>query len=190
MAFAILRPTSPFRTAATIRRAYQEFSAPDGTHDSLRAVELVKQNPYKMWTWQGAGYPIKPLLSGTMDDGTPIHSAPSQAAPTTYLQNSSLEMGFTSNVETHGSIAGRKIIPFFTRGYEGFSIDEPGDFERAESLVAEGAAILPELSVAPVPAHPPALTVADLGRAMARGGWIRGTVLAPVSFPLPTPDGD
>ena len=133
--FAILRPTSPFRTSATIRRAYQAFTVPDGTHDSLRAVELVKQHPGKMWTWEGLGYPIKPLLSGTLD-GVPWHSCPTQRLPRYYVQNSSLEMAWTACVEAHGTIHGRKVIPFFTEGLEGFTIDYPEDWERAERLVS------------------------------------------------------
>jgi hypothetical protein len=54
-AFAILRPTSPFRTAATIRRAYERFRKLE-VH-SMRAVEPVKQHPGKMWFHNGPGYP-------------------------------------------------------------------------------------------------------------------------------------
>lgn len=165
-AFAILRPTSPFRTAETIRRAWREFSVADGTHDSLRAVQPATENVYKMWTWQGAGYPIKPLLNGATADGVPLHSAPSQVAPKVYLQNSSLEIAFTSTVESHGTIAGRKIIPFFTSVLEGVSIDRPSDWDFAESCAA---ALLPRVDVAPVSATPEALAVSDPGGTVARG---------------------
>ena len=141
--FALLRPTSPFRDAQTLQRAFQAFTVPDGTHDSLRAVERVRQHPYKMWTWQGKGYPIRPLHAGCHPDGTPWHSSPTQSLPAIYVQNSSLEMAYTANVEAHGTIAGRKIIPFFTEGYEGFSLDYPEDWELAERLIASRAAVLP-----------------------------------------------
>ena len=141
--FAILRPTSPFRDAQTLQRAYKAFMVPDGTHDSLRAVERVRQHPYKMFTWAGKGYPIRPLHPGCHPDGTPWHSSPTQSLPEIYVQNSSLEMAYTANVEAHGTIAGRKIIPFFTEGYEGFSLDYPEDWELAERLIASGAAVLP-----------------------------------------------
>ncbi|HET7045567.1 MAG TPA: acylneuraminate cytidylyltransferase family protein, partial [Gaiellaceae bacterium] len=49
--FSILRPTSPFRTAATIRRAQERLLAVDA--DSIRAVERVKQHPGKMWVLDG-----------------------------------------------------------------------------------------------------------------------------------------
>jgi N-acylneuraminate cytidylyltransferase len=46
-AFSLLRPTSPFRTSGTIRRAWQLFTSEPGV-DSLRAVELCTQHPGKM----------------------------------------------------------------------------------------------------------------------------------------------
>ena len=59
--FSLLRPTSPFRQAATIRRAWAQFLAAAGV-DSLRAVERCKQHPGKMWLLEGNL--MKPLLSG------------------------------------------------------------------------------------------------------------------------------
>ena len=140
--FAILRPTSPFRTSDTIRRAYKEFREQADCGDSIRAVEKVRQHPYKMWKSAGPdgferGYPIRPLFDGHID-GTPYHSSPTQSLPTIYVQNSSLEMSWTANVEVHGTISGRKVGPFFTEGYEGFSIDYPEDWEQAERLLAAG----------------------------------------------------
>jgi CMP-N-acetylneuraminic acid synthetase len=178
--FAILRPTSPFRTAETIRRAFRLFHTPDGTHDSIRAVSVASENPYKMWTWQGAGYPMKPLLQGTTEAGVPLHSAPSQAAPKVWLQNSSLEMAYTSNVEAHGSIAGRKVVPFFTTDAEGFSIDTEADWRRAEVLAAETPALLPPLGVAGVQGMAETTQAPDPRGAVEVGGGVRGELLAPL----------
>lgn len=156
-AFAILRPTSPFRTAATIRRAYDSlFRRYSRRIDSLRAVELVKQSPYKMWASWALGFSVAgvnvsefgPVLSGTHQDGTPYHSSPTQSLPTIYAQNSSLEMAWTRCVEQYGTISGQKVAPFFTEEYEGFSIDYPADWREAEYLIASGEAVLPEVSYA------------------------------------------
>ena len=144
-AFAILRPTSPFRTAETIRRAFQQFTLPDQTADSLRAVEPVRQHPGKMWQWTGPGYPMTPLLDYKRSDGVPWHSCPTQTLPTFYVQNSSLEMAWTANIETHGTIHGRKVVPFLTEGLEGFALDYSEDWDRAVALVEAGA-VLPPLS--------------------------------------------
>ena len=137
--FAILRPTSPFRTAQTIQRAFGLFTLPDGTHDSLRAIQRVREHPGKMWEWQGPGYQITPLLRGTRSDGVPWHSCPTQTLPRFWVQNSSLEMAYTANVEAHGTIHGRKVLPFFTEGLEGFTLDHPEDWARAEQIIAQHA---------------------------------------------------
>ena len=44
--FSILRPTSPFRTAETIKRAWNQFSK-DKNSESIWAIELIKQHPGK-----------------------------------------------------------------------------------------------------------------------------------------------
>lgn len=153
--FAILRPTSPFRTADTIRRAYEVFTVPDQTADSVRAVEPVRQHPGKMWTWEGAGHPIKPYVAEKHADGTPWHSSPTQSLPPVYVQNSSLEMAWTANVEIHGTIAGRKVAPFFTARAEGLSIDSPEDWSLAETIARAHPDWLPAVDVARVsPAAP------------------------------------
>jgi N-acylneuraminate cytidylyltransferase len=90
-----------------------------------------------MWTWEGGGYPMKPLQPNVHADGTPWHSSPTQTLPQVYVQNASLEMSWTSNVEIHGTISGRKVIPFLTEGWEGFNIDYPEDWEAAERHARE-----------------------------------------------------
>jgi CMP-N,N'-diacetyllegionaminic acid synthase len=142
-AFAILRPTSPFRTAATIQRAYRQFKRAE-VH-SLRAVQPVKEHPGKMWEWAGPGYPMTPVLGWTRADGTPWHSAPTQTLPKFYVQNASLEMAWSYVVQSFGTISGKKIVPFFTDGYEGFDINDEDDFATAARLVAEGRVTLPQL---------------------------------------------
>jgi CMP-N,N'-diacetyllegionaminic acid synthase len=143
--FAILRPTSPFRSAETIRRAYQKFWAAQDTFHSLRAVRPVREHPYKMWTPE-----MKPFWPGTHPDGTPFHSAPTQSLPELYVQTSSFEMAWTWVVEQLHTISGRKLQPFITDGYDSLSLDTPDDWQYAEYLIATGRAVLP--AVAPVAA--------------------------------------
>ena len=50
--FSLLRPTSPFRTAETIGRAWTRFTGQQDV-DSLRAVERCAQHPGKMWEIRG-----------------------------------------------------------------------------------------------------------------------------------------
>jgi CMP-N,N'-diacetyllegionaminic acid synthase len=139
-AFALLRPTSPFRTAATIRRAWARFLELGETIDSIRAVELCRQHPAKMW--QVDGRLMRPVIERP-EPGTPWHSMQYQALPPVYVQNSSLEIAWRSVLDGDPSIAGERIAPFFTEGFEGFSIDYPDDVERAEQFVVSGDAELP-----------------------------------------------
>ena len=135
-AFAILRPTSPFRSAATIRRAWEQFLALGDRVDSLRAVEKVKQHPGKMWVLEGDA--MRPLLEQP-SEGVPFHSQQYAALPPVYVQNSSLELAWRRVLDgPRPSIAGERLAPFFTDEVEGFSIDYPEDVERAERLVAAG----------------------------------------------------
>ncbi len=111
--------------------------------DSLRAVELVKQHPGKMWVLDGDL--MRPLLEQPGGE-TPWHSRQYQSLPPVYAQNSSLEIAWTHVLDPPlPTISGSRIAPFFTEGWEGFSIDYPVDVEAAEQAVARGEAALPPL---------------------------------------------
>lgn len=142
-AYAILRPTSPFRTAATIQRAHKQFLR-DEVH-SLRAVQLAKEHPGKMWFCNGPGYPMTPVCDAKRSDGVPWHSSPTQTLPLAYVQNASLEMAWTYVLESYGSISGRKVAPFLTEGYEGLNIDTESDWQDAVALACTAPGLLPEI---------------------------------------------
>ena len=142
--FSILRPTSPFRTAATIQRAWRMFAA-DAAADSLRAVEKCAQHPGKMWvTRSGRLLPLLPFATSQQ----PWHSTPYQALPEIYVQNASLEIA-RSRVMQANSIAGEAVMPFFTQGMEGLDINTPEDWWYAEHLLDCGQATLPAVAQAP-----------------------------------------
>ena len=141
--FSLLRPTSPFRTADTIRRAWTLFTAHEGV-DSLRAVEKCAQHPGKMWIVRGQRmFPLLPFGP----EAQPWHSTPYQALPPVYVQNASLEIAWTRVVRERRSIAGDVLVPFLTEGYEGFDINDSYDWMVAERLLADGLVQLPTLGV-------------------------------------------
>ncbi len=147
-AFSILRPTSPFRLPETIRRAWELFVGEQGA-DSLRGVEKCKQHPGKMWVIRGTrGRRMTPLLPFLLGD-QPWHSNPTQALPDVYVQNASLEIAWTRVVLEGGTIAGETVIPFPTRGHEGFDINQPEDLRLAEELLESGRAHLPKIDRPP-----------------------------------------
>jgi CMP-N,N'-diacetyllegionaminic acid synthase len=141
-AFSLLRPTSPFRGAATIRRAWDLFIGQDPPVDSIRAVELCRQHPGKMWVLDGKL--MRPLLDQAPGE-VPTHSRQYKSLPEVYVQNSSLEIAWT-RITANGEIAGQRVLPFFTEGHEGLTIDYEDDWTLAERLVANGEAELPEVS--------------------------------------------
>jgi len=144
--FSILRPTSPFRSAATIARAMERFVELGERIDSIRAVEPCRQHPAKMWVLEGDL--IRPLLPQPGGE-TPLHSRQFQSLPKVYVQNSSLEIAWRRVLEDRvPTISGQRVAPFFTEGWEGFSIDYPEDFEVAERAIARGEAVLAPVPVA------------------------------------------
>ena len=143
--FSLLRPTSPFRTPDTLRRAWARFTTQTGI-DSLRAVEPCAQHPGKMWVIDGDR--MSPLLT-TLTGAQPWHSTPYQALPPVYVQNASLEIAWTRLVFEGHTIAGDVLVPFVTEGYEGFDINDPHDWIVAEHLLAEGQVTLPRVPQVP-----------------------------------------
>lgn len=139
--FAIVRATNPFRGPdAFLRGLRQLLSTPEA--DSIRAVELVKQHPGKMWVVEGKT--MRPLLDQSHLD-VAWHAGQYQALPEIYTQNSALEIAWTRVVSQTGTREGKVVTPFFTRGHEGFNIDDEEDWDRARSLIDSGAASLPDV---------------------------------------------
>ena len=150
--FAIVRATNPFRGPDALRRGLEQLLATPEA-DSVRAVELVKQHPGKMWIVEGRT--MRPLLDQSHLD-VAWHAGQYQGLPEIYVQNSALEIAWTRVVSQTGTREGKVVAPFFTDGHEGFNIDDEEDWARARALVDAGDATLPkvERSKRPYPAAP------------------------------------
>lgn len=143
--FSILRPTSPFRQAATIQRAWAAFDA-DPVADSLRAVERCTQHPAKMWVVRGQRMlPLLPFGPAAQ----PWHSSQYPSLPEVYVQNASLEIARTRVVFERRTIAGEVVLPFFTTGCEGFDVNDPLDWRIAEEIIRTREAALPPVARTP-----------------------------------------
>jgi CMP-N,N'-diacetyllegionaminic acid synthase len=145
--FAIVRATNPFRGPDVVRRGLEQLLATPEA-DSIRAVELVKQHPGKMWLFAADGRTMRPLLDQSELD-VAWHAGQYQALPAVYVQNSALEIAWTRVASETGTREGRVVAPFLTEGYEGFNVDDEEDWERAERLLAAGAASLPAIGPPP-----------------------------------------
>ena len=141
--FAILRPTSPFRTASTIRRAFAALVG-SAAH-SVRAISRVTSpHPCKMWTLERGTKFMQPVMPGGKcakewpenagEVATPWHSQPTQVLPPVYVQNASLEMAKTWVIDATKTISGSHIAPFLTELLESVDINTEADFAEAERL--------------------------------------------------------
>jgi CMP-N,N'-diacetyllegionaminic acid synthase len=139
--FAIVRATNPFRGPAALRRGFDQLLATPEA-DSIRAVELVKQHPGKMWLLEGRT--MRPLLDQSHLD-VAWHAGQYPALPPVYVQNSALEIAWTRVVSQTGTREGKVVAPYLTEGHEGFNIDDEDDWERARRLLESGEAALPAI---------------------------------------------
>jgi CMP-N,N'-diacetyllegionaminic acid synthase len=144
--FSILRPTSPFRLGTAIRQAWDQLLSQGEEADSIRAVELCKQHPGKMWIVEGTA--MRPLIE--QGEGTPMHSRQYADLPPVYVQNSSLEIAWTRVALEGGTIAGERVLAFVSDSVTGFTIDYPEDWDAAERMMASGEATLPEIQQEPL----------------------------------------
>lgn len=143
--FSILRPTSPFRKAETIRRAWREFLVEEGV-DSLRAVEKCGQHPGKMWVKRG--HRMTPLMPLTPPE-QPWHSTQYQALPEVFVQNASLEIAWSRVPLEGGNIAGTVLVPFLTQGDEGMDVNTERDWWYTDYMLQRGEASLPRVAREP-----------------------------------------
>ena len=140
---AIVRATNPFRGGDVLRRGLEQLLATPEA-DSIRAVELVKQHPGKMWVLEANT--MRPLLDQSHLE-TAWHARQYPALPEVYVQNSALEIAWTRVVSQTGTREGRVVAPYFTRGYEGFNIDDEEDWDRARRLLDAGEADLQDVDL-------------------------------------------
>ena len=130
-AFAILRVTSPFRTAFHIREAWKRFFRNVGV-DSLRTVRKVSEHPGKMWVIrQGKLLPLLPIG----EEKEPWHSRATQQNFECYVQTAGMEFAWSEMVLKTGTIAGSTIIPYVLEGEAALDINTLLDWKAAEEIV-------------------------------------------------------
>ena len=140
---------TPFRGPDVIRRGLDQLLATPEA-DSIRAVERVKQHPGED-VGRRRGRPPDAAAARPVAPRGRLACRPVPGAPAVFVQNSALEIAWTRVVEATGTREGRVLAPFFTEGYEGLNIDDEEDFLRAERLLSERRAKLPEIGRAPYP---------------------------------------
>ena len=126
----ILRPTNPFRTSETIKRAYTDFINSDS--DTLRAVKPVSEHPGKMWVYQQDK--IVPLIPLSISN-VPFHSNQTNKLFDVFIQDASLEIFNIKNFLKTNSITGSSIMPFISSLNEGFDLNTSNDLIIMDELI-------------------------------------------------------
>lgn len=129
---AILRPTSPLRTGATIAQAINQLRLTPWA-DSLRAMEVSDKHPGKMWILKESNE-ATPFLE-QKSGGTPSHSLPTQSLQKVWVQNASLEIVRLDSVLETRTISGDRVLGFEMPGYEGFDLNTELDWIVLEQLL-------------------------------------------------------
>lgn len=125
--FFILRPTNPFRTEKTILKAWKKFK--QSNVESLRAVSLCKEHPFKMWVVKKNR--ILPIFKKRKFK-QPSYNCQYQSLPKIYSQNASLEISKIEVLKKYKTITGKKIMPFYSTDKESIDINYKADFIKAK----------------------------------------------------------
>ena len=132
-----LRPTSPLRPPECVDRGIDILNAhPEA--DSVRAVVLASQNPYKMWRISPEGR-LVPLLKNGGDEA---YNTPRQLLPPTYWQTGHLDVVRTATLREKNSMTGDIVLPLLMEPAYAIDIDGPLDHDRAEQLLQDGSMAL------------------------------------------------
>ena len=146
--FAILRPTSPFRSADMLNRVMGAFISLDV--DSIRTVSLVKEHPGKMWVVDEHQVIMTPYLPQKIDE-IASHAKQYQSLEELYVQTSVLEIAKASVLTNFGTREGGLIAPYVTEGVESLALDTEMDWHFAEMLANREPGLLPHIKKSPFP---------------------------------------
>ena len=134
--WAILRPTSPLRSGASIRAAREALLGASWA-DSVRALKPVSEHPGKMWRVGESGEATTYLDQGGAYNG------PTQDLEPLFVQASSLEIVRRDAALSHNSIAGVRVLAHFLPEWESLDINSEQDWNTLETLVAQKPELLP-----------------------------------------------
>jgi len=146
--FAILRPTSPFRSASLIKDVVAQFCAL-GT-DSIRTVTKVSEHPGKMWKLSESKNTMIPFIDQPVNQ-VATHAMQYQSLELLYVQTSVLELAKTEVLEKYNNREGLKISPYVTDGFDNIAIDTELDWKFVQMLSKVMPGLLPKISKSPFP---------------------------------------
>ena len=137
--WGIIRPTSPLRSASSLREAHRLLVHSDWA-DSVRALRPVTEHPGKMWRYD----PVTGEAS-TFLDQPGAFNGPMSELEKVYIQASSFEIVRRGAVFAHDSIAGRRVLGFVMPENESIDINSEDDWAVLERVVAANPSLLPTI---------------------------------------------
>ena len=145
-----LRPTSPIRPRGLLDDAIK-ILLDHNDADCVRGVVPAGQNPHKMWRFDNANQPMRPLL--TVEGIAEPYNAPRQILPPVYWQTGHIDAIRTSTIHNKHSLTGDVIYPLVIDSKYTVDIDNLSDWAKYESLVYSGLEMVsPGASRRPMPA--------------------------------------
>jgi CMP-N,N'-diacetyllegionaminic acid synthase len=126
-----LRPTGPARRVSDIDAAIDLLDQHPWA-DSVRAVSVAHQSPYKMWAVQEDGT-MEPVLR--LSGMTDCQSQPRQLLPPVYWQNGYVDVLRPRAVLEKNSMWGDKVLPFVVKTRL-FDLDYPEDIGPMEEALS------------------------------------------------------
>lgn len=132
----ILRPTNPFRRAATIASAYHIFlDRPE--YDSLRAIVPASQHPAKMWYyWKftDSSGRITPMMPQPVDS-VPYYDRPTQSITPVYAQCGALQIHRRDRIDLQNwNLSGERIMGYVMPDVEALDINTRLDWIIAKAM--------------------------------------------------------
>lgn len=124
-----LRPTGPVRDVGLIEHAISLMAKREEA-DSLRAVGIAEQTPYKMWRIEGSY--LRPALD--LPGFPEAHSMPRQRLPAVYWQNGYVDIVRPRTVLELDSMVGKVVVPFVIEG-KIHELDYPDQIPALEQAV-------------------------------------------------------
>jgi N-acylneuraminate cytidylyltransferase len=129
----ILRPTSPFRDEAVIRRAFDQWDTLKHDYDSMRAIRKCSEHPMKQWQYDPDSHELWAWMKASHHQH--LHSRPTQELADSYVQTAGIEIAWAKCALEKGTIAGDRIAGFFLEGPAALDLNTPDDWDRAEAFL-------------------------------------------------------
>ena len=130
-----LRPTSPIRAKTMVDDAIR-ILLEHSDADCVRGVVPAGQNPFKMWRFDGANDPMKPLLK--VDGIAEPYNAPRQILPPVYWQTGHIDAIRVATIKEKKSLTGDVIYPLMIDTRYTVDIDNLSDWAKYEALASSG----------------------------------------------------